>query len=179
MTISKQWNFLFWLFFSQQVVLLCFPHASRNLCFAEQCVVQWTYQLMLCTSSAEDLWDLDLSFLGWDQFHKSSEMSRSLILLLLFPAFKEFISSPATFNSCSRYVILPAWYLACFWYLHDIRSHGMLLSIKLGPVFAQYTWKQQLQLLQIKPLVTNLQHANTSLGDFLKTFYVLFPNKLT
>jgi hypothetical protein len=63
--------------------------------------------------------------------------------------------------------------------LHDIRSQGMLLSIKLGPVFAQYMWKQQLQLLQIKPLVTNLRHANTSLGDFLKTFSMLFLNKLT
>jgi hypothetical protein len=63
--------------------------------------------------------------------------------------------------------------------LHDIWSNGMLLSIKLVPVFARYMWQQHLGLLQIKPLVTTLQHFNTSLGDFLKIFYMLFPNKLT
>ena len=167
--------FLLWFFVSPASGFTLFSTCFKKPvpCWTMCSTVNPLLRLTLCTSSAENLRSLDLKFFGWDQFRKSSEMSRSLILLLLFLAFKELISFPATFNSCSRYLILPFWYLACFWYLHDIRSDGMLLSIKLGLVFAQYMWKHQLQLLHIKPLVTKLRHANTSLGDFLKTFYVL------
>jgi hypothetical protein len=35
----------------------------------------------------------------------------------------------------------------------------MFSSIKLELVLAQFVWKQQLQLLQIKLLVTHLQHT--------------------
>jgi len=62
---------------------------------------------------------------------------------------KEYISSLAAFNSYSRYLILPSWYLAWYWYLQDMQSHGMLFSVKLGMVFAQFMWNQQLELTQI------------------------------
>jgi hypothetical protein len=45
----------------------------------------------------------------------------------------------------------------------------MLLSAKLGMVFAQFMWKQQLQFLQAMSLVTHRQQAAHLPGRLLVT----------
>jgi len=67
------------------------------------------------TSSVETLRDLDLEFFGLDHLHKSSAMSRSLILLVLLTAFKElhFPFMPVTLMPGTWFFLLDILHASC------------------------------------------------------------------
>ena len=97
-----------------------FYHPSKWLYFVFH-TLQETCALLIniqCTETVAQL-NMRCTICGRSlaHLHKSSEMFWSLTLLVLFPAFKEFISTLDACNSCSWYLIIPSWYLVCFWYM--------------------------------------------------------------